>query len=227
MIMRHAQRYLFAGILTVIPIWITWIVFEFFFTQLSELGMPLATALSDATQRMAPSVSNLLLQPWFQSILAITLTLIALYVLGWATTKVIGRRLMQLVDTLMNRIPIVQSIYGSVRKLITVIQNKPENLQRVVLIGFPHPDLKTVGFVTHVFKDTSSGEELAAVYVPTTPNPTSGYMEIVPMKKLIATDWSMDEAMTFVLSAGAVAPSRISIASGKSDTLQSASPPPI
>jgi uncharacterized membrane protein len=81
----------------------------------------------------------------------------------------------------------------------------------VVLIAFPSPDLKTVGFVTHMFKDSNTGEELAAVYVPTTPNPTSGYMEIVPINKLISTDWSMDEAMTFIISGGAVAPDHISI----------------
>lgn len=212
--MRHVQRYILAGILTVIPIWITWVVFEFFFSQLSNLGMPLAEALSNATQKVAPQISNWFLEPWFQSILAITLTAIALYILGWATTRVIGRRLMGLLDLMMNRIPIVQSIYGSVRKLITVMQNKPENLQRVVLIGFPNPEMKTVGFVTRVFTDSVSGEELAAVYVPTTPNPTSGYMEIVPMKNLIATDWTMDEAMTFVLSAGAVAPERITCQPG-------------
>jgi len=207
--MRHLQRYLLAGILTVIPIWFTWIVFDFFFTQLSNVGRPLAQALSDATRKAAPQVADWLLQPWFQSILAITLTVLALYLLGWATSRVIGKRLMNLLDLMMNRIPIVQSIYGSVRKLVNVMQSKPENLQRVVLIGFPTPEMKTVGFVTRVFTDSISGEKLAAVYVPTTPNPTSGYMEIVPLDSLITTDWSMDEAMTFVLSAGAVAPDRI------------------
>ncbi len=207
--MHHIQRYILAGILTVIPIWITWIVFEFFFTQLSNLGMPLALMLSDATRKVAPQIANWLLQPWFRSVLAISLTIIALYLLGWATTRVIGRRLMGMLDLMMNRIPVVQSIYGSVRKLITVMQSKPDNLQRVVLIGFPSPEMKTVGFVTRVFTDAVSGEKLAAVYVPTTPNPTSGYMEIVPMNSLITTDWTMDEAMTFVLSAGAVAPDRI------------------
>jgi len=207
--MRHLQRYLLAGVLTVIPIWFTWIVFDFFFTQLSNVGRPLAQALSDATRRAAPQVADWLLQPWFQSILAITLTVLALYLLGWATSRVIGKRLMNLLDLMMNRIPIVQSIYGSVRKLVNVMQSKPENLQRVVLIGFPTPEMKTVGFVTRVFTDSVNGEKLAAVYVPTTPNPTSGYMEIVPLDSLITTDWTMDEAMTFVLSAGAVAPDRI------------------
>jgi len=96
-----------------------------------------------------------------------------------------------------------------VRKLIGVLQSQPENIKRVVLIAFPHPGMRTVGFVTKVLEDEKTGQKLAAVYVPTTPNPTSGYMEIVPLEDLTPTDWSMDEAMTFILSAGAVSPDRI------------------
>ncbi|HRE19008.1 MAG TPA: DUF502 domain-containing protein, partial [Rhodocyclaceae bacterium] len=80
---------------------------------------------------------------------------------------------------------------------------KPSGTQRVVLIDFPSPHLKSIGFVTRVFRD-GSDRELAAVYVPTTPNPTGGYLEIVPVENLTATDWSVDQAMAFLLSAGAV-----------------------
>jgi uncharacterized membrane protein len=66
--------------------------------------------------------------------------------------------------------------------------------------------MKTVGFVTRTLVDAATGKQLAAVYVPTTPNPTSGNQEIVPLDKVVSTDWSMDEAMTFIMSGGAVAP---------------------
>ena len=69
----------------------------------------------------------------------------------------------------------------------------------------PTPEMKTFGFVTRVFKNTH-GRELAAVYVPTTPNPTGGYLEIVPVEDLIATDWSVDQAMAFIISGGAIGP---------------------
>jgi len=69
--------------------------------------------------------------------------------------------------------------------------------------------MKTVGFVTQTMIDEDTGQKLAAVYVPTTPNPTSGYLEIVPVEHLVSTDWSMDEAMTFIISGGAVAPERL------------------
>ena len=103
-----------------------------------------------------------------------------------------------------------KNVYGSVKQLTTVLQGKPAgNVERIVLLNFPSRDMKSVGIVTRVFNDAGTGRELAAVYVPTTPVPTSGYLEIVPLDQLTPTDWTMDEAMNFVVSGGAVAPSRI------------------
>src|SRR5262249_704896 len=97
------------------------------------------------------------------------------------------------------------TIYGGTKKLMNMLATKPGGTQRVVLIDFPSPELKSIGFVTRVFTD-ANGRELAAVYVPTTPNPPGGYLELVPVEKTLATDWTMDEAMAFILSGGAVGP---------------------
>jgi hypothetical protein len=69
--------------------------------------------------------------------------------------------------------------------------------------------MKSVGLVTRVMTDQDTHRKLAIVYVPTTPNPTSGYLEVVPLERVVPTDWTLDEAMNFVISAGAVAPDRI------------------
>ena len=84
-----------------------------------------------------------------------------------------------------------------------------ENVERVVLIDFPHTEMKAVGLVTQTLVDEYTGEQLAVVYVPTTPNPTNGYLEIVPIGSLVTTDWTMEEAMNFIVSGGAVAPKDI------------------
>ena len=84
----------------------------------------------------------------------------------------------------------------------------------MVLIDFPHKEMKSVGFVTRILQDERTGQELAAVYVPTTPNPTSGYLEIVPVDRLTPTDWTVDEAMTFIISGGAVSPDKIPFSAG-------------
>lgn len=194
-----------------IPLWVTWLVFKFIFVQLSDLGRPGIVAIARATRN--ENLTQWLLEPWFQSFLAIIVTLLLLYMLGLFASKVIGRRILGFFDHIMHRIPVVQTIYGAVSKLIGVLQSKPDNVQRVVLIAFPNPQMRTVGFVTRVIRDEKTDQELAVVYVPTTPNPTSGYMEIVPLEDLISTDWTMDEAMTFILSAGAVSPERVNYTS--------------
>jgi uncharacterized membrane protein len=206
---RKAQRYILTGILTVIPLWFTYAVFEFFLRHLSRIGLPWAKALAHRIEQSWPQVANWILADWFQNSLAVVLTILALYILGWIATRVIGRRVIDLFEFFIHRIPLVQTVYGAIKKFISVLQTKPDNVQRVVLIEFPSPHMKTVGFVTRVLTDQRTGKQLAAVYVPTTPNPTSGYLEIVPLENLVATDWSMDEAMTFIISGGAVAPDHI------------------
>lgn len=201
----HVQRYLLTGLLTFIPIWLTWIVFKSIFSVLSQVNLPWVAALFDALARWFPESLGRINQGWLTSLLAFIVTVVALYLMGFATNRVIGRRMLDAFESLIEHIPIAHTIYSGTKKLMSILQNKPNGTQRVVLIGFPSPELKTIGFVTRVFLD-SSGAELAAVYVPTTPNPTGGYLEIVPIESLISTDWSVDQAMAFILSAGAAGP---------------------
>ncbi|MDH4275224.1 MAG: DUF502 domain-containing protein [Gammaproteobacteria bacterium] len=203
------QRYVITGVITLIPIWITLLVFEFIYNQLSKFGKPGAMGIAASVQELNPTLAEWVVHPWVQSTLAVLVTLAMCYLLGWTATKVLGRRLLSLFDAFMVRIPMVQSIYGATKKLVASLQQKPEGMQRVVLIHFPAPHLRTIGFVTKILRDKTTNRELAAVYVPTAPNPTSGYMEIVPVEDLIPVDWTMDEAMTFIITGGAVAPDTI------------------
>jgi uncharacterized membrane protein len=127
---------------------------------------------------------------------------------------VIGQRLLHAFDNVLQRIPLVQTIYGGTKKLMAVLQNKPSGLQRVVLVDFPRRGMKVVGFVTRVMTEEGTGREMAAVYIPTTPNPTGGYLEVVPVDELTPTDWTMDQAMAFIISGGAVAPDTLPASPG-------------
>jgi uncharacterized membrane protein len=199
----YVKRYLITGLLTFVPLWLTWMVFKFVFGLLSEVSAPLVASLVSVLGSTWPSSGEFLGQPWMISLIAFVITLLSLYLVGFAANFVLGRRLIEGMENLIQRIPIVHSIYGGTKKLMSVLQNKPSGSQRVVMINFPSPELKSIGFVTRIFRD-AGGRELAAVYVPTTPNPTGGYLEIVPVELLTATDWSVDQAMAFLLSAGAV-----------------------
>jgi uncharacterized membrane protein len=205
----HIQRYLISGVITLIPLWVTWLVFKYVFNQLSKLGAPWVKMLSHSIRNEYPSVAQFLLEPWFQNTLAVFLMLVGLYLVGWLASRMIGRKILYILESTVQRVPGIQNVYGLVKKLISALEQKPENVQQVVLIEFPSPDMKTVGFVTRTMVDDNTGQELAAVYVPTTPNPTSGYLEIVPIEKLVSTNWSIDEAMNFIISGGAVAPETV------------------
>ena len=202
----HIKRYLLTGLLTFIPLWVTWLVFKFVLGLLAGIGAPLVDALIGMLALVAPRTADTLNTQWLTFIVALLLTLGALYTLGFVATRVIGQRFLTGFDGLLARIPLVQTIYGGTKKLMAVLQNKPSGMQRVVLIDFPRRGLKVVGFVTRVMREEGSGREMAAVYIPTTPNPTGGYLELVPVEELTPTDWTMDQAMAFIISGGAVAP---------------------
>jgi uncharacterized membrane protein len=196
------KRYLFTGLLTVIPLWVTWVVFKFVLGMLAGIGAPLVTALLAAFSPTSPALNSALIL----SVLALLLTLVVLYAIGWLANRMIGQRLIDGFDAVLARIPLVQTIYGGTKKLMAVLQQKPSGVQRVVLIDFPRRGMKVVGFVTRVMVEEGTGREMAAVYIPTTPNPTGGYLEVVPVDELTPTDWTMDQAMAFIISGGAVAP---------------------
>ncbi|HMM45207.1 MAG TPA: DUF502 domain-containing protein [Candidatus Macondimonas sp.] len=205
----HPQRYLVTGVVTIIPLWITWWVMAFIFDQLTLVGMPAVRVLAGRINGPTDPLINLLLHPVVQSLVAAILTLFALYFLGFLTSFVIGRRLIALIEAILHRIPLVQTVYGSVQQLMRSLESQPDKPQRVVLIEFPGPHMRALGFVTKTLVDEHTGVELAAVYVPTTPNPTSGYVQIVPTERLIATDWTVDEGMRFIISGGTIGPDRM------------------
>lgn len=202
----HVKRYLLTGLLTILPLWVTWLVFSFVLGLLAGLGTPLVGALLNGIGLIAPQLAHELGSKWILSILALLLTVVGLYGLGWVAQRVIGKRILDAFDKLLERIPLVKTIYGGTKKLMNVMQKRPDQVQRVVLVDFPRKGMKVVGFVTRVMIEEGSGREMAAVYIPTTPNPTGGYLEVVPVDELTPTDWTMDQAMAFIISGGAVAP---------------------
>lgn len=200
------QRLFLTGLLTLLPLWLTWVVLRFVFVLLSDTSQPWVGPLLQGIASINPALLGWLVQPWVQTTIAMVATVAVILLVGWLARRVFGQRLLGWFESLIARVPLASTIYGSARKLLDILQTKPDGTQRVVLIDFPHTEMKSVGFVTRVIREQGTGRELAAVYVPTTPNPTSGYLEIVPVEKITPTDWTVDQAMAFIISGGAVAP---------------------
>ncbi len=209
---RTIRANLIAGVLTVIPLVVVWLVLDFVFSFLFAVGSPVATGFTMFITDRYPTAVPLLTDPVFQWLVAIIAALLLLYTVGAITSRVVGKKVIESIERLIARIPIVQTIYYASKKLVVLLQQTPDDSARVVLIDFPYPGMKTLGLVTRVFKDASTGEELAAVYVPCALNPTAGFLEIVPLATLVPTALTMDQAMTMIVSSGAMTPDHFTIA---------------
>ncbi|KAF1690957.1 DUF502 domain-containing protein [Pseudoxanthomonas taiwanensis] len=200
------QRLFLTGLLTLLPLWLTWVVIKFVFVLLSGISSPWVVPVSQRIAGSFPDALGWINALWVQNTIAMLATLLVILGVGVLARRVIGQRLLHWLEALIARVPLANVIYTSARKLLDILQTKPGSTQRVVLIDFPHRDMKSIGLVTRVLREEGTGRELAAVYVPTTPNPTSGYLEVVPVEQLTPTDWTVDQAMAFIISGGAVAP---------------------
>jgi uncharacterized membrane protein len=137
------------------------------------------------------------------------LTLVVLYAVGRVMSEVVGRQALRLFETALERLPFVAKIYNSVRKLIDSMMAKEESVQRVVLVEFPMPGQKSIGFLTRTLVDSSTGELLAAVLLPNAINPLSGLLQILPIERVTETDLNMEQAMSMLMTGGAVGPEEI------------------
>src|SRR5690349_1832795 len=106
------QRYLITGALTLLPLWLTWIVFKFVFTLLSGISAPWIAAIAVPLSKSFPVAFGWLHERWVQSAIAVFVTVLIVYFVGWATNRVIGQRLIAAFDRGVARIPMVQTIYG-------------------------------------------------------------------------------------------------------------------
>src|ERR1700722_12390101 len=165
--LRSVQRSILAGIITVGPLFVTYLIFSFLLNELARAGLPavhlLAVYLPDAWAR----------HPWIQRALAILHTLVVLYVVGRITSLVVGRQAFGLFEAVLERLPFVAKVYTSVRQLLDTMMAKKETSQRVVLVDFPIAGQKSIGFLTRTLSDSATGRPLAAVLLPNAINPTS------------------------------------------------------
>jgi uncharacterized membrane protein len=201
----HVGANLMAGVLTAIPAIIVWVVLSFIFEVLSKAGGPIIRWLIGHLPPES-AVRHILDNPYAAWIAAIVVALVFLYFLGALASRVVGQQLIAAFEKLIERIPFVQAIYSASKQLVGALRKKPGGPARVVLVDFPNPGTKAIGLVMRNYRDKGTGEEMAAVFTPTAPNPTSGYLLMVPVKLLVTTDMSMDQAMTMIVSGGAVAP---------------------
>ena len=201
--LRSLQSNILAGILTIGPLFVTGLIFSFLLKTLADAGLPMLRLFA------AVFPGARIGHPWLQSALAVLLTLAVLYVAGRLTSLVVGRQAFNLFEALLERLPFVAKVYTSVRQLLDTMMAKKGTSQRVVLVDFPIPGQKSIGFLTRTMSDAATGEALAAVLLPNAINPTSAFLQVLPMSRVIETSLTMEQAMSMLMTGGAVGPETI------------------
>ena len=137
--------------------------------------------------------------------LEILIAVILITLVGWISLSFLGKKFFELFNNILKRIPILRTIYSAIGQMTETFTNNQRDQSNVVLIEYPRKGVWAVGFATRENKGVISDkvkEELVNVFLPTTPNPTSGFLLMVPKKELIYLDVSFEQASKFIVSAG-------------------------
>ena len=193
---RHIRNVLLAGILVAVPVVVTYLVFRWLFETLDGILQPIVNLAVGRPSRGAGLIA----------------LVIVVYLLGLVTTNVFWRRIIRGVDVMLCRMPVVQYVYSSARQVVDAIRNlRKTPFKRVVIVEFPRQGVQSIAFVTSKAIDVK-GETRLAVFVPTAPNPLSGFVVLMSPADVTDTDLSVDEALRMVLSGGLLSPDRINAA---------------
>ena len=195
-----ARKSFFTGIVLVLPLAVTlWVLFT---------GIKLLVGLTAPGVKLVFERLGTRPPPGFVEALSLLLTALTLTLLGLLVRSYIGRQVWRAFEVLLLKIPLANPVYSATKKLLDALQRQ-KGFQRVVLVEFPRKGSWTVGFVTGECEGElpeRTGGAIYNVFVPTTPNPTSGYLLMVPGGELTELDMSVEDALTLVMSGGVVSP---------------------
>ena len=189
------RNYFITGVFVLIPIGIT-VYLTIFLIKISSKLIPEAINPDKYLPYEIPG-------------LEILIALFLITLIGWLSLTFIGKRAVSLLEGILNKIPILRTIYSSAEQLIENFSQDKKNKKSVVLVQYPRQGIWAVGFATK--ENTGKiknaiGEDTVNVFVPTTPNPTSGFLLMFPKKDVIYLDLTFEEASKFVVSAGSINP---------------------
>ena len=208
---RRLRNIFITGLLITLPIVLTWFILQFLFKNLDALS---------------PVFTNVLIQlgaPFPEGyripFLGVLITLLIILIVGWLTTSFFGKKIFQLGETLVEKITFVRRIYtGSKQVVISIAQADTSAFRKVVLLEFPRRGLLAIGFVTGESRgevQRLTQENMFNVFVPTMPNPTSGFLIFAPADELTEVSMSIEEGIKYVVSGGIVTPPGLKVIEAK------------
>lgn len=196
--MRWLRRYLIAGLLIWLPIIVTVLLFRFLLSQMNKS----LNALPDSAQAVLTELNI----PY----LGVILTVLVLLLTGLLTANIVGSKLVSWSESLLHRIPLIRTVYSASKNFAEVVFSESNDaFKRVLLIEYPRKGVYSLAFQTSSQLgevQDRTGREMICTFVPTTPNPTSGFVIIVPKDEAVVLDMDVESALKMIISLGVVVP---------------------
>lgn len=203
------RRHFMTGLVILTPVWLTvylvLLAVRLLGGQLSPLMRALASSLWGHSRYAGLMTSA-------ADVVAFLLTVTLIAVVGFAVNRVMGRRLMDAFDALLRRIPFIREVYGGIRKVADVLFGDKSGFQRVVAVRFPTEQAWSLGFVTSDYQwkiPENSEQAHTVIFVPTTPNVTTGFLLLCKTGDFTPLSLTVDEAMKVLISVGTISPERV------------------
>ena len=198
--MKNLRNYFISGLLFWIPLGLSIVVIKFFLELVNDIVPP--EYLPETLFNLGSTIPGS----------GIVWVILVLVITGALVSNFIGRKLLELWEKLLNRIPGFRGIYKALKQLSdTVLSTSGDSFKKAVLVEYPRRGMWTIAFQTGNYRgevEKKIGEEIINIYVPTTPNPTSGFFIMLPKDDVIELDMSVDEAFKLIISTGVVVPNQ-------------------
>ncbi len=189
---KKLRRQFIAGIIVVLPVGASILILLWIFSAIDNILQPVVKAIWGHT---IPGVG-------------FGATLVLIYLIGAVASNVVGKRLIRYGESLLARVPLFRYLYTGIRQVLESFSTPDKTgFMQVVLVEFPRKGMRAIGFVTNEMTD-ESGDKLLSILIPTSPTPTSGFLQIVKEEEVVRTRISVDDALKMVVSAGMMTPDK-------------------
>ena len=194
----------------ILPLFITIWMLRILFNLVHGVSTPFILRILKLLR--APLVDDPAFSGYIAPLIGVTATLILIVLVGLLAANFLGQRFVRAFDRLMLRIPLIKAIYGASRQLLDALSSKTSNFQRVVAVEYPRAGVYTIGFLVKqdaTLRVSGQAGKIAGqslVFLPTTPNPTSGWLAVVPDRDVVPLDMTIEEGIKTVVSGGLVLP---------------------
>ena len=197
------KKNIIAGLLVTVPVALTYIILEFVITRIDEMMVPVISKLIGEK-----AMENF--NGYFVPGMGFLLLILFVFLIGLIATNIFGKKVFRFGELVLHKIPLVRVIYITIKKVVdTISQSQTPTFEKMALITYPRPPLKTVGIVAcntpdMIFKMV--GKRSVNVFVPTSPNPTTGFVIAVPIEDVNFLEMTVEEGLKMIISFGVVVP---------------------